>query len=236
MNFTYLAVNLAAVLVPFIFSFHPKIRFDKNFIYFAKSNFVVSILFIAWDIIFTDWKVWSFNPNYLTRLYIFNLPVEEVLFFIFIPFACVFTYHCIIKLYLKDRVIPAESTITPALILLLLLFGTIFIDRLYTSFTFILLAAALFCLKYILKVKWLGGFYLVYSVLIIPFFIVNGILTGTGPDAPVVSYNNTENMGIRLLTIPVEDIFYGMLLILLNVSLYRFLKHRNNESIVAAGK
>ena len=52
---------------------------------------------------------------------------------------------------------------------------------------------------------------------LIPFIIVNGILTGSWIEAPIVSYNPSENMGIRLLTIPVEDIFYGFEMILLNI-------------------
>ena len=58
-----------------------------------------------------------------------------------------------------------------------------------------------------------------WSLLLIPFFIVNGVLTGSFIDAPIVWYNNTQNIGTRMFTIPVEDVFYGMGLILLNILL-----------------
>ena len=45
---------------------------------------------------------------------------------------------------------------------------------------------------------------------------MNGILTGSGIEEQVVWYNDSENLGKRLGTIPVEDILYGMTLILLN--------------------
>ena len=49
---------------------------------------------------------------------------------------------------------------------------------------------------------------------------MNGILTGTGLEREVVWYDNAENLGLRILTIPVEDVFYGMLMVGLVVSVY----------------
>jgi len=54
-------------------------------------------------------------------------------------------------------------------------------------------------------------------VMLIPFFIVNGILTGSFIDNEIVWYNNDENLGIRLFTIPVEDTIYAFTLILTNL-------------------
>jgi lycopene cyclase domain-containing protein len=73
----------------------------------------------------------------------------------------------------------------------------------------------------------------VYLLLLIPFFIVNGILTGTGLEEPVVWYNDEENLGIRLLTIPVEDVVYGFELFLLTVFFFEKIDplfHLNRQS------
>ncbi len=66
---------------------------------------------------------------------------------------------------------------------------------------------------------------IVSYIMIFPFFLLsNGILTGSIIDKPIVWYNNMENIGVRMFTIPIEDSFYGFLLILLNILLYEYLK------------
>lgn len=224
MSSTYLVINLVSVLLPLIFTFHPKLRFDLTWKSFWPAVFISAFVFILWDIYFTSLGVWGFNPAYITGHYIFNLPVEEVLFFICIPYASVFTYHCLNELLQKDPMSKYMDKITFTLVIFLSATGIFFIGNLYTGTTFILLAIMLLFLKYGLKIKWLGRFYRMYSIILIPFLIVNGILTGSFIEEPVVWYNDTENLGIRLMTIPVEDVFYGMLLLLLNITLYEYFK------------
>jgi lycopene cyclase domain-containing protein len=52
------------------------------------------------------------------------------------------------------------------------------------------------------------------------FIPVNGVLTGTGLESAIVNYNPQEIIGFRVLTIPIEDFFYGYALILLNIYLF----------------
>ncbi len=63
-----------------------------------------------------------------------------------------------------------------------------------------------------------------------PFFVVNGILTGTGLETQVVWYNSSEFMGYRALSIPLEDFFYGMLMIVLNVMIFEYLESKRQPS------
>lgn len=221
----YLLINFFTVIVPVIFSFHPKLNFYKSWKPFFTANIIVAIIFILWDIFFTGIGVWGFNPKYVSGLFLFKLPLEEILFFICIPFACVFTYHCLNlfwKIRWSERV---ENALILLLAFLLLITGLYNVTKWYTSSTFISLSILLIVLRFVFKVNWLPKFITIYPVLLIPFFIVNGILTGSGLQEPVVWYNNAENLGFRLFTIPFEDIFYGFELILLNIFFYEHFKN-----------
>jgi lycopene cyclase domain-containing protein len=226
MKLLYLLINCCTVIVPFLFSFHPKLKFYKNFKPFFLANILSACIFIIWDIYFTKIGVWGFNNEYVSGVYFYHLPIEELLFFICIPFACVFTYHCLNVLFKIKWGATTERIIVHVASFILFFIGIYFHSRLYTSYTFISLSILLITLKYFGKIKWLAKLVIIYPVLLIPFFIVNGILTGTGLQQPVVWYNNNQNLGIRLLTIPIEDVFYGFELILINVFLYEYFKNR----------
>ncbi|GHA42332.1 hypothetical protein GCM10007103_24560 [Salinimicrobium marinum] len=226
MIFTYLLINFFTIIIPFIFSFHPKLNFHKTWFAFFPAVIISGVIFILWDMYFTSRGIWGFNSQYLLGVEIGNLPLEEILFFFCIPYACVFTYHCLDIFFRNFLTGNAEKYVTLLFIILLLVFGFIYYDKPYTVTTFISFAAMLAFAKWVLKVNWLGKFYMIYAVLLIPFFIVNGVLTGTGLDEPVVWYNENEFMGYRIGTIPVEDTFYGMELILLNLLIYKYILNR----------
>ena len=64
-------------------------------------------------------------------------------------------------------------------------------------------------------------------IALIPFFIVNGILTGSGLDAPIVWYNDAENAGIRFFTIPIDDVAYAWTLLAGNIAAYQYFMNKS---------
>lgn len=222
-HYTYLLVDIGCFIIPFIFSFHPKIEFYKEAKFLMLPYLITAFLFLFWDASFTRIGIWGFNPNYLTDFYIFNLPLEEVLFFLLIPYSCVFIYWCFqvfVKLSVPKNIFYFSIKLFS---LCLFIIGTINIGKYYTSITFILLAATLVLLAR-QKATYLKPFMISFGIILIPFFISNGLLTGSFLTEPVVHYNNNYNLGIRLFTIPVEDVFYAMLLLILIVSGYEYVK------------
>lgn len=183
---------------------------------------ITGLFFLFWDVLFTIRGVWSFNPAYIIGVKFFGLPLEEMLFFLTVPFACIFIYACL-NHYVK-WLMPFRLTgiISSMVILLSILMLILYHDRLYTEITFGLLLLLVVLIQYVFKADWVNRYYLAYIVALLPFYIVNGILTSV----PIVLYNNAENLGKRVGTIPFEDHFYLMALLLMNIGFFEYFKRQ----------
>lgn len=246
---TYLWVNIACIAGPFLLSFDKRVAFYKTWKAFGLATLGTLAVFIPWDVWFTDRGVWGFNPEHLLGIDLINLPLEEWLFFISIPYACTFTFACL-KHYVKHS--PSASTITAlnrsvaiglALVVMLQYLITKEVHD-YTLSACAMSIALLVLQQRVLKQASLGWFWIAYPILVIPFLIANGVLTGlefytyplilTDPEAitdHIVWYNNAENMGVRVFSVPVDDFVYGFALILLNITLYEaVLTHRKAQA------
>jgi len=214
LKFLYLILDIGSLLIPLLFSFHPKIKFYKNWKALFLSLLITSTVFIVWDILFTANGVWGFNNKYLIGINIFNLPLEEWLFFICIPYACIFTHFCLSKMLFKNGLnIKFTKILTLLLLSILLVVSFSNIHRAYTFYNF-LLGGSVLLLTYYYDVTILRTFFLSFLIILIPFFLVNGVLTGSIIEEPIVWYNNNENLGVRLFTIPIEDTIYAFSLLL----------------------
>ncbi len=231
----YLFIDIAALIVPFAFSFYAGASFAKKWRYYLPAILITGAIFLLWDEYFTQKGYWGFNSDYTTGLYIGSLPIEEVLFFFCIPYACCFTYFALKNLFQGNLPARAHRVITATLIILSIVIAFASLDKAYTSTTFLSLAVVLTLEGYILKGEYMGRFYVTYLILLIPFFIVNGALTGSFVQEPIVWYNDDENLGIRIGTIPLEDIFYGMLMILLSVSIAERLQWTSTKKALDEG-
>lgn len=187
---------------------------------------ITGLFFLFWDVLFTMKGVWSFNAVYILGINFLALPLEEILFFLTVPFACLFIYACL-NFYIKWQIdIRLTGIISSLLVMLCMLLLLFYYNKIYTAITFGLLLVLIVALEYIIKVNWLNRFYIAYLVALVPFYIVNGILTAI----PVVIYNNNQNMGKRLGTIPLEDHFYLMALLLMNIGFFEYFKARNKTN------
>jgi lycopene cyclase domain-containing protein len=221
-KFTYLLINFFTILFPLALSFDKKVHFYKSWKFIWPGLLITGLLFLCWDVLFTLDGVWSFNPNYITGITFLKLPVEEILFFLTVPFACIFIYACLnyyVKWNMDMRLTRIISNLLIISSILILIF---YHHRLYTRVTFTLLALLVIIFQFIYKVRWLNRFYMAFAVVLIPFYIINGILTAI----PIVLYNNLQNMGLRLGTIPVEDHFYCMALLLMNIGFFEYFRFR----------
>ncbi|PCE63046.1 lycopene cyclase domain-containing protein [Sediminicola luteus] len=219
MNWLYLALNLGSLSIPLWYSFNPKMRFIKHWKVILVATALVALLFLVWDGLFTAHGIWGFNPAYFLGPKIWGMPIEEWLFFFCIPYASLFIHYSLE--YFRPQWLLSLAVVRGILIAMILLSAVLllfFYDRWYTLVDFLFLAvAAVLGLLYGQSV--LRRFFIAFPIILIPFFLVNGVLTGTGLPEPVVWYNDSENMGIRLGTIPVEDMAYAFSMLFFNLLL-----------------
>jgi len=231
-NYLYLIINLSAITLPLACSFEHRVNYFKKFLSLAPGYLITSIFFIVWNIFFTKQGIWGFNKSYLIGKDLFGLPFEEWLFFLCIPYSSLFIHFC------KEKLTPGlkfSGSITRyiviGLVAFLLVLSILNLDKFYTFSSFAL-ASIVMIFSYIRSPKLLSSFFTSFIFILIPFFIINGLLTGSSIPNEIVWYNNSHNLGIRLGTIPFEDIFYGFSLLFLPLYINNELTTKHNAAKV----
>jgi len=220
-NFTYLIVLITTISIPLILSFDKKVQYYKNLKYIFPAIFITAAIFIAWDINFTKAGIWSFNANFTLGKEYLGLPIEEWLFFLVVPYSCVFIYE-VLKVYLaKYEYANPFLAFSLFMIVGFALMAYFFRHLGYTLVTFLFSTIYLTYTVFRNRFKrHITKFYFSYFVSLVPFIIVNGILTSL----PVVEYNSAHILNIRFLNIPIEDFSYFFLMLLMVTTIYEFLK------------
>ncbi|WP_348711606.1 lycopene cyclase domain-containing protein [Tenacibaculum sp. 190524A05c] len=226
MIYLYLLLNLGSLSIPLLYSFEKNMRFIKHWKAVLLSLTIVATVFLIWDAIFTHNGVWGFNPDYHLPFLLFGMPIEEWMFFFCIPYASIFIHYSL-EYFKPNLLIPQSITraITITIIVILIPILIYNFGKAYTTVNYLFLIVLL-VVSFFYGIEHLRRFYIAFLIILIPFFIVNGILTGTGLEEPIVWYNNEENLGIRLLTIPVEDIGYAFTMLFGNVFLIEKFKKK----------
>ena len=223
MDSLYLWVNLGAIFFPFILSFNKLGHFYKRWKAVFISIAIMAAFIISWDVLFTIWGVWGFNEEYLLGPSFLHLPLEEWLFFLCIPYAFMFLYDQLVILKVKNILAPAEKYLDYFFLIVAFVYLLAGFGNIYTT-TISILVILFILIMTKLNSPHRGIFYLSYMIILIPFTLVNGVLTGYMTPDPIVWYNDAENLGIRFLTIPIEDYLYYFLMYGINYVVYEQIK------------
>ena len=205
MRYTYLTIDVLIILVPLLYCGDRRIRYYRCFPALSLSILIVGLPYIVWDVLATRWGEWSFNAQYVTGAHILNLPIEEVLFFVTVPFSCLFIHESV-AYYTEGRRLRLPSVV---FVMIALLLGAMALSARQHGYTMKALLACAIAILLALLIRresimdsrhwlWLG-------ICFIPFLLVNFVLTAL----PVVEYNPDAILGPRVFTIPVEDFFYN---------------------------
>ena len=171
---------------------------------------------------------WWFSDRHTLGVRVAGLPVEEWLFFLTVPYACVFIYDCVNYFWPETRLDAVATKLAAGGFGLMLMLALAFWDRTYTVVTSVA-GCACMGVAVLKRPSYLGRFFRSYFIALVPFFLVNGALTGGLSAEPVVWYDDRENLGVRLGTIPLDDVAYLMVLLWLVIAGYETRLARRNR-------
>jgi lycopene cyclase domain-containing protein len=215
----YLWILVGIAAVPLVLSFDKRVHYVSRWPEVFAAAGIVGVAYIGWDILKTEADVWGFVERYAGSFKVLGLPLPEILFFLVVPFSCIFIYQ-VVRAYFRERIVRIPRWIWFAAGASLAVLAVVFRTQVYTL-TVMISVAVFFTLTAAIRPELLGSrhFWLALALTYVPFLIFNGLLTAI----PIVVYNDAENWGIRVYTIPLEDFFYSFSLLGFNFLVFRLL-------------
>lgn len=211
-----LAVALAAIL---------KLTHDLLFElkYILPALIFTTAILVMINTRLAELQILVFNPVYLTGTSIFSYPLEE---WLFLPVVSLLSFAAYIfaKKQLTNFEKPNLFLVVSLILLLLFGLGTWFSKQKLYPFSILMLLTIYFGYT-IFRNRFkhhLTSFYLGFSISVIPFFVLKATLF----KLPVIIPDANFMLGISLFNMPVEEFAYFFLLLLINVTIYEYLRER----------
>ena len=219
MKYEYLIFNLIVICGPLLFSFDSKYAYYRKWPRVFLSLALPMAFFVSWDALVTG-RHWWFNDLYTMDMRIAGLPPGEWLFFITVPFSCLFIWEVIHNE--KRHTAKSIALIYPVLFSCIPLGILVFLlGKEYTGLVLITFGLAAILEKALKTDVLLRPITYVFFAIIIGLILVfNGYLTAR----PVVLYGEAYQLGFRVITIPIEDFGYGIVHLLSCTILYEKFK------------
>lgn len=222
-KYIYLLLMVTIIMLLVLLSFSRQLRIAQKLKYYFPAVIFTGTIFVIWSMRFHQLGIWGVNPNFITGKFLLAIPVEEWLFLCAISYFPLIVYEWSKQ---KFRRFGNPNLFLGLSLFLLLIFGLLAWfprEKLYTFFTFFLLFIYFGYTVFRNRFKiHFTNFYITFFIASVPFFILKSILISL----PAVSYNYTHTIGFSISNVPVEDFGYFFLLVLMNLTIYEYLKQR----------
>lgn len=244
MKYEYLIFNIIVISGPLFFGSLKKFYFFNHWKNALVSIIISAIPFLVWDVLVTN-RHWFFAEEYTLGIRFFNLPIEEIMFFFSVPYACLFTWEMIKKFnhseisnedieLQKKSASNKKRNNTESLIvsfisvgLLIIAFAAYFDNKEYTSLASLFFAfSILFDKVWGSKIFFRKSFWIYFIFVSFFTLLFNGYLTWR----PIVTYDEIYQIGFRIFTIPIEDFFFGYALLIFSTSIFEKMTCKNKRT------
>ena len=202
----YLYLNLAIIAFPLAFSFERRIKFYRRIKPLVVALVLVGIFFVGWDAFATYRGHWSFNSAYVNETKFLGLPLEEILFFVTVPYSCLFVFVSIIHFLDDEKLFHPRKWVPTVIGAIITLSAFGFYNKEYTLLAILSVGFTILFVSLVNFKLFFSTSYWVYTLLtLLLFLIFNFILTSF----PVVQYSTSAITGFRITTIPIEDFLFN---------------------------
>ncbi len=213
----YAIIALLSFAGPFAMSFDRRVYFIQYLVPILIATLSIGALYIIWDVMVTKKGHWRFNDETVGPKRIAHLPPGEWLFFLLIPYACIFIYEVIAAYFGEGSAQPSLVWLQYALagvfaVLIFLVRGKGYSMLAMTSAVIYFLASAIFTPG----IFGASGFLISMLFIFVAFGLINGLYTSI----PTIFYNENAILGVRVGTIPLEDFIYNLSYIGLTLTVY----------------
>lgn len=223
-NLVYLLLLLTYLIIPVAISFRSKIPFAFRLRYLLPAVLFSGAIFIMWDIRFTEFSVWTYNPEYLTGTTLLKIPVEKWLSLLIIPISGAYIYESL-KPKTENSEAKANIFVAISLVVFVVLgiLAYVYRKNVFSFFTFFLTAIYLGYTAFRNRYKkHYQTFYFTFLIMLIPFIFVSAFVGAL----PIIAYSADQIMDIAVLGIPLEKFVYLFLMLLISFTIYEYLNER----------
>lgn len=221
MNFTYLLLALAMLVVPVMLLFVKKTGLIRMIKPAIPAALITGFVFSTIAAILVLVGAWNFDPAYLTGVFLWKVPVEEFLFTMAASLAGIGVYATLNAFFPNnalDKFSLSFSNLLMGVGVAMLIFTY---TKWYSAASFGILFLLIFYIEYLNKLRFMYKFYRSFLVSLVLFYIAYGIIS----TLPIISY--TDVINLKLGAIPFESHFYFMGMLLMSIYLFELFKSKD---------